>query len=158
MDRFVEIAFDCLPLRSLGRVDIPLDASPKFRAKCERIKEALAKHGTMNTYYLHNAACTFRLTNRPDHGMLQFDFEGTVMTDEADRTTTAADLEATLKRETCDWLTEPVVAWFKDSVRHAVMAEFDRYIEAGDLNRTKERLAQTQAEMETRGGFLGMGL
>ena len=49
MDRFVEIVFDCLPLRSLGRVDIPLDASPKFRAKCERIKDALGKHGTMNT-------------------------------------------------------------------------------------------------------------
>jgi hypothetical protein len=158
MDRFVEIAFDCLPLRSIGRVDIPLDASPKFRAKCERIKEALVKHGTMNTYYLHNASCTFRLTNRPDYGMLQFDFEGTVITDDADRTTTAADIRATLKRETCDWLTEPVVAWFADSVRHAVMAEFDRYIEAGDLSRTKERIAQTQAEMESRGGFLGMGL
>ena len=81
-----------------------------------------------------------------------------MITDEADRTTTAADITATLKRETCDWLTEPVVAWFADSVRHAVMAEFDRYIEAGDLNRTKERIAQSQAEMESRGGFLGMGL
>lgn len=31
MDRFVDISFDCLPLRSIGRMDVPLDASPKFR-------------------------------------------------------------------------------------------------------------------------------
>ena len=29
MDRWVEISFDCLPLRSVGRLDIPMDASPK---------------------------------------------------------------------------------------------------------------------------------
>lgn len=158
MDHCVEITFDCLPLRSLGRVDIPLDASPKFRAKCERIKGALDAHGTLNTYYLHNAACIFRLTNCAELGMIEFAFEGTVMTDEADRKTTAAQLEVELRRETCDWLTEPVVTWFQETVRRAVMAEFDRYIEAGDLSRTKERIAQNQAEMESRGGFLGMGL
>jgi hypothetical protein len=158
MDRYVEITFDCLPLRSIGRVDIPLDASPKFRAKCERIKSALTTHGTLNTYYLHNASCTFRLTNRPEEGMIQFEFEGTVMTDDADLRTTSAQLQIALKRETCDWLTEPVVAWFKDTVRRAVMAEFDRYIDAGDLTRTKERLAKQQAEMESSGGFVGMGL
>ena len=64
----------------------------------------------------------------------------------------------TLKRETCDWLTEPVVAWFRDTVRRAVMAEFDRYIEAGDLSRAKERIAKQQAEMEAGGGFVGMYL
>ena len=50
MDRYVEITFDCLPLRSLSRLDIPIDASPKFRAKCERIKQALETHGSLNTY------------------------------------------------------------------------------------------------------------
>lgn len=158
MDRHVEISFDCLPLRSITRVDIPLDASPKFRAKCERIKAALEKHGTLNTYYLHNAKCVFHLTNRPELGMLEFEFEGTAITDEADLTTTAAALEVTLKRETCDWLTEPVVAWFRDTVRRAVMAEFDRYIEAGDLSRAKERIAKQQAEMEAGGGYVGMYL
>jgi hypothetical protein len=29
--RYVEIVFDCLPLRSVGRLDIPIDASPKYR-------------------------------------------------------------------------------------------------------------------------------
>lgn len=158
MDRYVEITFDCLPLRSLGRIDIPLDASPKFRAKCERIQRALAAHGTLNTYYLHNASCTFRLTNDSQQGMIQFTFEGTVMTDDADVRTTSAQLNVELKRETCDWLTEPIVDWFKDTARRAVMCEFDRYIEAGDLARTKERIAKNQAELEKSGGFLGMGL
>jgi len=156
--RYVEISFDCLPLRSIGRMDIPLDASPKFRAKCERIKAAIAEHGSTNTFYLHNAACIYHLTNEPSDGMLEFEFEGTVMTDEADRKTISAHLEVRLKRETCEWLTEPIVAWFHDTVRRSVKIEFDRYIAAGDLTRTQERFAQAQAEMEKSGGFLGMGL
>ena len=46
-NRYVDIVFDCLPLRSIGRMDIPLDASPKYRARCERIKHALAVHGEL---------------------------------------------------------------------------------------------------------------
>lgn len=157
-ERSVEITFDCLPLRSIGRLDIPLDASPKFRAKCERIKTAINEHGSTNTFYLHNAKCIFRLTNDPGHGMLEFEFEGTVMTDETDRKTASAHLNVDLKRETCEWLTEPIVAWFKDTVRRAVMIEFDLYIAAGDLKRTEERFAKVQAEIEKSGGFLGMGL
>ena len=98
------------------------------------------------------------VTNQPDVGMLEFEFEGTAITDEADQTTTAAALEITLKRETCDWLTEPVVTWFRDTVRRAVMAEFDRYIEAGDLAKAKERMQKLQAEMEKSGGHVGMYL
>jgi len=155
---FVDITFDCLPLRSIGRMDVPLDASPKFRAKCLRIKEALEAHGTLNTYYLHNAACTFHLTNDAERGMLEFEFEGTLTTDDADQKTAASQLAVTLRRETCDWLTEPIVAWFQDTVRRAVEVEFDRYIAAGDLSRTMERLAQIRQEADQRGGFLGMGL
>ena len=93
MDRFVDISFDCLPLRSIGRMDVPLDASPKFRAKCERIKSALERHGSLNTYYLHNAKCVFHLTNAPDLGMLEFEFDGVVTTNEADDQTLRADLD-----------------------------------------------------------------
>ena len=32
MQRYVEIVFDCLPLRSISRLDIPIDASPRYRA------------------------------------------------------------------------------------------------------------------------------
>ena len=76
MDRWVEISFDCLPLRSVGRLDIPIDASPKYRQRCERIKRALEKHGSHNTYYLYNAECRFHLTNDPALGMATFRFEG----------------------------------------------------------------------------------
>lgn len=158
MTLWVEIAFDCLPLRSIGRLDVPLDASPKFRQRCERIKRAMEKHGSHNSYYLYNATCTFHLTNKPGHGTVEFRFEGTVLTDASDLATQTADLEVELIRETCDWLTAPVVAWFAQSVSEAVKVEFDRYIEAGDLTRAKERAARMQAEMEKSGGYVGMYL
>lgn len=158
MDRWVEIAFDCLPLRSVGRLDIPLDASPKYQKRLHRIKAALEKHGAHNTYYLYNATCVFHLTNRENFGTIEYRFEGTVITDEADMTSQIADLDPELIRETCDWLTAPVVDWFQQAVQHAVRVEFDRYIEAGDLARTKERMARLQAEIEERGGHVGMYL
>ncbi len=158
MTRYVEITFDCLPLRSITRVDIPIDASPKFRARCERILDAIHKHGSFNTYYLYNASCTFHLTNQADLGAIQFSFEGTAHTDENDRTTVRCDLHVELLRETCDWLTEPVVHWFAESVPVAVQAEFDRYIAAGDLHQTIERIKRVQADSDEHGGFVGMYL
>jgi hypothetical protein len=158
MERWVEIRFDCLPLRSIGRLDVPLDASPKFREQCERIKAAMQKHGTLNTYYLRNAECVFHLTNDPLRGMLQFAFEGTLFTDDADLHTKASDLQITLRRETCDWLNEPIVNWFHEAVARAVEVEFDRYIAAGDLDKTKARLEQLRAQADAQGGFLGMYL
>lgn len=158
MRRYVDIAFDCLPLRSIQRTDIPLDASPKFRARCERILEALAKHGAFNTYFLYNAVCTFHLTNQQDSGAIEFRFEGTAETDEMDQKTAACDLHVELVRETCDWLTEPVVHWFAETVPIAVRAEFDRYIGAGDLKQTIERLQRLQSESDAHGGFVGMYL
>jgi len=158
MNRWVEIQFDCLPLRSVVRLDVPLDASPRFRALFERVRAALQTHGTFNTYYLYNALCTFHLTNRDDRGMLQFRFEGTVITDQSDLRTTHVELDVTLERETCSWLSEPIVQWFQESVRQAVMVEFDRYIEAGDLEQTRRRIEKLQAASDQAGGFLGMYL
>lgn len=158
MNSPVEISFDCLPLRSIGRFDIPVDASPEYAAFCERLKHAAAKHGLHNSYYLHNAKCIFRLTNHPQIGLLTFRFEGTVLTDPEDRNSLSCDLQTRLDQETCDWLTEPVVAWFAETVARAVRVEFDRYIAAGDLQRTLQRSEQTQAESDARGGFMGMGL
>jgi hypothetical protein len=154
----VEIAFDCRPLRSIGRLDIPIDASPKYRAFCERVKAAIEKHGSYNTYYLYNGTCTYHLTNREDTGMLQFRFEGTVMTDEADCRTVRCDLDVKLVGETCGWLEEPVVAWFRETVLHSVRVEFDRYIEAGDLEQTRQRIEKLQAASDEAGGFVGMYL
>ena len=145
-------------MRSVGRLDIPIDASPAYRARCERIKAAIEKHGSHNTYFLYNAQCTFHLTNQSDFGMLQYTFEGTVITDSADQHATHCDLEVELVRETCDWLTEPVSAWLADTVSRAVQVEFDRYIEAGDLAQTVERIRKLQAESDERGGYVGMYL
>jgi hypothetical protein len=158
MSRFVEISFDCLPIRSVTRLDIPIDASPRYRARCERIKAAIERHGSHNSYFLYDANCVFHLTNQPDLGTLEFSFEGTVLTDPNDRDSVLADLEVTLIRETCDWLTEPVVAWFKESVSQAVLVEFNRYIEAGDLAQTLKRIAALQAKADQSGGYVGMYL
>ena len=158
MNRHVEIEFDCLPLRSIGRMDVPMDASPKFIEKADRIKRAIKKHGLHNTYYLHNATCTFRLTNNEAVGMLEFRFEGTMLTDAEDQQTLSGDLDVQLGRDTCDWITEPIVWWFCETIGHAVRAEFDLYIGAGDLKKTIERLERTEAESDQHDGFLGMGL
>jgi hypothetical protein len=158
MNRWVEISFDCLPLRTIGRLDIPIDASPKYQQRCEQIKQAIDKHGSYNTYYLYNAECKFHLTNREDLGSIEFRFQGTLLTDADDLKAARTDFEIELIRETCDWLTAPVVKWFEQCVGPAVLVEFDRFIEAGDLQRAKERLARLQAQSDQSGGFLGMYL
>lgn len=154
----VDIAFDCLPLRSLSRLDPPLDASPGLVAKWARIQKAIEVHGTHNTYYLHNAHCRFFVTNDPDCGMIAFRFEGVVFTDEADVSTRHAALQVTLDQENVPWLEQHVVKWFAECVSHAVRAEFDRYIAAGDLRRTRARHQQLELELERSGGFVGMHL
>ena len=154
----VAITFECTPLRSVPRLDIPLDASPGYRRRLEQMQRAGGRHGTRNAYYLTDGACTFRFTNEPDSGWVRFAFDGTVLTDELDAKTIGSDLGITIDLETCDWLTQPAVEWLKLSVKHAVEAEFDRYIAAGDLSRALERLAREQAASDAAGGYLGMNL
>jgi hypothetical protein len=139
-------------------LDIPLDASPTYRQWCERIKAALQEHGSHNAYYLHKARCTYHLTNCEQLGVIQFRFEGTALTDEADQHCLRCDLEVELARETCEWLTEPVVKWFAETVPRSVAVEFERYIDAGDLERAKERIAKIQAASDDAGGYMGMYL
>src|SRR5262249_24984999 len=114
--------------------------------------------GSHNTYFLYNAQCTFHLTNLAELGMLEYKFEGTVLTDDTDQKTQRADLRVELVRETCDWLTQPVAAWFFDTVTKAVEVEFDRYISGGALAQTVERIAKLQAQSDQQGGYVGMYL
>jgi hypothetical protein len=158
MDRWVEISFDCLPLRSIGRLDIPLDASPKYRAFCEHVKAAIELHGSHNSYFLHNACCKFHVTNDPERGAIEFKFVGTVLTDAEDVKTKQCDLKVELVGETCDWLTTSIVDWFSGTVSRAVAVEFDRYIDAGDLRQAKERMEKIQAASDESDGFMGMYL
>ena len=158
MQRWVEIEFDCLPLRTIERLDIPLDASPAYRARCERIKALLTKHGAHNTYYLYNARCAYHLANSAEIGLIEYKFDGVAITDVADEHTRRCELDVALSRETCDWLSQPIVEWFAGSVPHSVQVEFDRYIEAGDLQQAKQRLEKLESASDDAGGFLGMYL
>jgi hypothetical protein len=51
-----------------------------------------------------------------------------------------------------------VKQWFLETVPRAIAVEFDRYIVTGDLERTRQRLAQLDAQAEQAGGYLGMYL
>jgi hypothetical protein len=139
-------------------LDIPIDASPKYRELCESIKFAIEQHGSHNTYFLYNARCVYHLTNDEEQGMIEFRFFGTVFTDAEDRRADRCQLQVTLVRETCEWLTEPIVSWFEETVSRSVVAEFDRYIAAGDLDAAKQRVEQIQAASDEHDGFLGMYL
>jgi len=158
MDRWVEITFDCLPLRNAASVRIPADASPKLEQKIGRLHEAAAKHGTHNSYYLHNAKCVFHLTNDPSIGMVQYHFEGTIFTDSNDCKPIRADLAVELAKENCSWLNQAIVQWLGETVHRSVLVEFDRYIAAGDLQKVRERLAALEKSVEQSGGFIGMYL
>jgi hypothetical protein len=158
MTRWVEISFSCLPLRSFPSFSPPVDASSEVVALFGRLRAAAKKHGSHNTYYLRDGRCAFHLTNHEQIGLLEFGFEGTVLTDTEDLRTLRCDLDVQLLREACDWLVAPVVEWFADSVREAVKIEFDRFIAAGDLDKTIQRLERLRAASDAGGGFLGMGL
>ena len=155
---WVEVEFDCMPLRTVPRVDVPLDASPKLAAKILRVKNALEKHGALNSYYLHNATCTYHLTNDPQQGMMEFAFEGVVLTDEQDLQARSCDLQISLTRETCSWLNQSVVDWLAETVQRNVLVDFNRYIAIGDLSKTLERIGRTQQASDEAGGFVGMYL
>ena len=154
---WVEIEFDCLPLRSISRLDVPVDASPKYEQFVLRVKEAMSKHGTHNTYYLHRGTCVYRLTNDANRGEIVFSFEGTVLTGARDVQTRAVDIRVEILRETCEWLNEPMVEFLSESVRQALLVEFDRYIEAGDLEKTRQRIEQMQNDGDPD-SFVGMYL
>ena len=156
--RWVEIEFDCLPLRSVTRLDVPLDASPVYEQFVLRVKQAIGKHGSHNAYYLHRGKCEFHLTNSQEQGRVAFQFEGTALTDEKDLKTRSIDLSVQLDQETCPWLSEPSVAFLEESVRHAVVVEFNRYIDAGDLATAQARIESIQAQSDQEEGFVGMYL
>ena len=158
MNQWVEIAFDCLPLRSVSRFDAPLDADQSTHEKAKRIKAAVETHGSHNTYYLHNADCVFHFTNDKSKGRVEFAFEGVVCTCPKDQTAVSASLSIDLRKEDCSWLNQAIVDWLKETVQHAVLVEFNRFIEAGDLRRTADRIAALEREMEDRQGFVGMYL
>jgi hypothetical protein len=142
MEPYVDIAFDCLPLRSVGRVDVPLDASPAYRARCQRLQKAIDTHGTDNAYFLYNTRCVFRLANSDIDNMLRFSFDGTLLTDRSDCRADRADLAIELTAETCGPMPREVLVWFQRLVERAVLIEFDHFIAAGRLAERVMQLGQ----------------
>ncbi len=69
-----------------------------------------------------------------------------------------AVIQVDLAAESCDWLTESVVAWLAETVSKSVAVEFDRYIAAGDLEKTIDRVKKMQAASDEAGGYVGMYL
>ena len=127
----VDIAFDCLPLRSIARLDVPLDASETLRRRGERMKAAIEKFGVERSYFLYNARCVFRFANSEVNGVCRFEFEGAVRTDAGDRKCDETMLEVQLVSETCGGVPPEVETWLAERVRQAVAIEFDRFIAAG---------------------------
>lgn len=156
--QWVDIEFDCLPLRSITRLDVPVDASPAYEQFILRVKEAMQKHGSHNSYYLHRGSCTYHLTNDPEQGTVTFHFEGTVLTDTSDRVAKAVDITVKLGSETCPWLNEPIVGFLAESIQHALLIEFNRYIQAGDLEKTEQRIKAVQEQSDAADGYVGMYL
>lgn len=156
-DAYVDISFECLPLRSVSRTDVPLDASPMFRARTEHLKRAIEAHGNENGYFLYNAHCTYRLANSDVEGMLRFSFEGTLLTDSSDAKAERADLDINLAGETCGGVPTVVLPWLVDVVERAVLIEFDRFIAAGHLSRRVGELGAVD-QLASISGFAGMNL
>ncbi len=127
----VDVEFDCVPLRSIKRLDIPLDASDLQRRRAARMQAAIGSYGVERTYFLQNARCVFRFANSDVEGVCRFEFEGVARTDAGDRKCEEVNLDVTLVSETCGGVPVAVQQWLIDRVRHAVAIEFDRFLAAG---------------------------
>lgn len=157
MEPVVEISFDCLPLRSVGRLDAPIDASIVYRKRYEHLTSALEKYGPDRNYFLYDARCVFRLANSEIEGMLRFEFEGLARTDASDLLTEFVDLDIQLASETCGGVPAEVLAWWQGRVEKAVAIEFDRFIAAGQLNQRTTDLGKIE-RLSDLSGFSGMNL
>jgi hypothetical protein len=156
-DPYVDISFDCLPLRAVGRTDVPLDASPSFRARTEHLKRVVEAHGAENAYFLYNAHCVYRLANSEIDGMLRFSFEGAVVTDASDAKAERGDLDVELVGETCGGVPRHVLSWLECAVEQAVLIEFDRFIAAGMLAHRVGELGEVK-QLADLADFSGMNL
>jgi hypothetical protein len=158
MSEAVAIVFECLPFRLVGHAGLPLDASDEQQALWRRFRAALHKHGTANTYFLYNADCTFHLAN--DSGSyLRFVWEATVRTNDADERPAEIDLACRLaETDFAQPLGPPVLEFFREALRRAVLAEFQRFIDAGNLKRALAQREHILQEWDHTRGFVGMDI
>lgn len=153
----VAIVFECLPFRLVGHAGLPLDASDEQRALWRRFRAAMTKHGTENTYFLYNADCTFRFSNS-ERGFVRYLFEGTVRTDEKDEKPIDSDIVCQLAESDFEHIAPDVNDFFWDAVRGAVLAEFQLFIDAGNLKRALAQKEHILREWDRNRGFVGMDI
>jgi hypothetical protein len=153
----VTIVFECLPFRLVGHTGMPLDASDEQQALWRRFRAAMAKHGTANTYFLYNADCIFKLSNGPD-GFVRFVFEATVKTDEKDERPIDIDLACRLAESDFERISPEVQNFVREAVRRAVLAEFQLFIDAGNLKRALAQREHILREWDRTRGFIGMDI
>ncbi len=158
MSDAVAIVFECLPFRLVGHAGMPLDASDEQMALWRRFRAAMAKHGTANTYFLYNADCLFRLANG-EGGFARFVFEATVKTDEPDARPIDIDLACRLAESDFGSLITPDVSdFFREAMRRAVLAEFQLFIDAGNLKRALAQREHMLQEWDRNRGYVGMDI
>jgi hypothetical protein len=158
MSDAVTIIFECLPFRLVGHTGMPLDASDEQLALWRRFRAAMEKHGTANTYFLYNADCAFRLSNG-SNGYLRFVFEATVKTDDKDEHPIDCDLACRLAVSDYDLpANTAVLEFFREVVRRAVIDEFQRFIDAGNLKRALAQREHILREWDRNRGFVGMDI
>ena len=158
MSDAVSIVFECLPFRLVGHSGMPLDASDEQMALWRRFRAAMSKHGTANTYFLYNADCTFKLSNGPG-STIRFLFEATVRTDDKDEHPIAIDLACRPAETDFDLPPSTVVQdFFREAVRRAVIAEFQLFIDAGNLKRALAQREHILQEWDRNRGFVGMDI
>ena len=153
----VTIVFECLPFRLVGHTGMPLDASDEQQALWRRFRAAMAKHGTANTYFLYNADCIFRLSNS-EAGFVRFVFEATVKTDEKDQRPIDIDLACRLAESDFERICPEVQDFFREAVRRAVLAEFQLFIDAGNLKRALAQREHILRGWDRTRGFIGMDI
>jgi hypothetical protein len=157
MEPVIDIVFDCLPLRSVARVDVPIDASPAFRARSEHLRQAIERYTGENAYFLYNTRCTYRLANSDIDNMLQFSFDGTLLTDLSDGKADRADLDVVLTAETCGGVPPAAMKWLRGIIERAVLIEFDRFITDGQLAARVSELANVDSISDVA-DFAGMNV
>jgi len=77
--------------------------------------------------------------------MLRFSFDGTLVTDRSDYKADRADLDIVLTAETCGGVPPAAMDWLRETVRRAVLIEFDRFIADGQLAARKSELGSVDS-------------
>jgi hypothetical protein len=106
------------------------------------------------------SACAYRtgLPSNGEAGFVRFVFEATVKTDEKDERPIDIDLACRLAESDFERISPEVQDFFREAVRRAVLAEFQLFINAGNLKRALAQREHILREWDRTRGFIGMDI